>query len=215
MAVVCFNKCGQVGGVACVVREPDGPWIHLHPQTQESMAPPGSEHLVVGKEGFPGGERTWESPRGWGPGHPHSSPPPFLPCLFPLLGSISNSLELGHSSLSWGPPCSPWGAFCHPSSDSWPHRILGCRARAGLQREQGPGVMGFVVRLLLPHPLWVPLELDVGSPRGSLVAGSGQRKAGAGLRTGLGGQVSAVLRYRGSISQHRSVLDSGRGPWGV
>lgn len=90
LAVVCFNKCGQVGGVACVVREPDGPWIHLHPQTQESVAP-----QAVG---------TWS----WGrkasleerePGrHPGGAPgthaPPLLLCLFPLLGSIPNSWNL-------------------------------------------------------------------------------------------------------------------------
>lgn len=39
LADVCFNKCGQVRGVACVVREPEGPWVHLHPRTQESGAP--------------------------------------------------------------------------------------------------------------------------------------------------------------------------------
>lgn len=121
----------------------------------------------MGKEGFPGGERTWKLPRGRGPGT-HA---PLLLWVFPLLCSISHGFELGHFSVLGVPPAPHGGHFVTPvlivcSTVSW---------GAGLPRSQAQGD-GFVLMLLLPGPsVAAALALDVGSEQRESVAGRWQR----------------------------------------
>lgn len=151
---------------------------------------PGSEHLVVGKEGFPGAERTGEAPRGRG------RAPPRLLCVSLHLGSVSHSFGLGHPSLPWVLPA-PRRAFCHPV-------LIVCSSVSWGAGPRGDGVCGDAAA---PRPLWVPLGLDVGRA---------QREAGGGRRAERRrGRRSAGRRVQRSGTEVRfpgpSVLDSGSG----
>lgn len=176
---------------------------------------PGSEHLVVGKEGFPGGERAWKAPRGRGPGT-HTPLLLWVPVHFcATFLTVSNSAT---SLCPGGPPCSPWRAFGHPSSNSLQHRILGCRAPAGVR----PGVMGLCWCCCFPAPLAAALALDVGSEQREGVGGRplAERKA-RGQVCGAcpaharpwGHRVNAVLQVPRSIFQTVLFWMLGRGIW--